>query len=201
MPYNYLSACAIAHQHNRINDLSISTNLTQYNSKKWLCDTLKQQTNLPVAPSILILGAWYGSLLVPMLLDAFDPSCITLNDIDPIVLECAQALHGLDKCRYEVFDVEEFAKHRDRFAVDIVINTSCEHMQNIKEIVINNPECLYVFQSCDNKNDPGHINTASSTKDFVVQTGITTVTFQGRLNLGHKNRFMVIGYKNKINVL
>lgn len=201
MPYNYLSACAIAHQHNCINDLSISTNLAQYNSKKWLCDTLKRQTNLPVAPTILILGAWYGSFLVPMLLDAIDPSCITLNDIDPIVLECAQALHGSDKCRYEVFDAEEFAKHRDRFAVDIVINTSCEHMHNIKEIVINNPECLYVFQSCDNKNDPGHINTAASTKDFVVQTGITTVTFQGRLNLGHKNRFMVIGYKNKINVL
>ena len=58
-----------------------------------------------------------------------------------------------------------------------------------------NPECLYVLQTCDNRNDPGHVNTSQSTDEFVKKTGLSNILFRGRLSLGHKNRFMVIGNK------
>lgn len=165
---------------------------TQYRSKRWLVEQLYDHST-PMA-SILIVGGWYGSYLVPMLDSTIKPSKITLNDIDSNVLNAASLLHRNTKCLFEtdLFDADKSSVRRH---VDILINTSCEHMNTIGDGCVSNDDCLYVLQSCDNKNDPGHINVARSTEEFIEQTGLTEVVFSGRQNLGHKNRFMVIGYK------
>ena len=174
-----------------VDDFANSLSNTQYKSKKWLVDSLKLQ-QIATNPSILIIGGWYGSYLVPMLNETINPSRIILTDANPVALEVADILHKRLK---PILEVKTLHVGVDTItdSTDILINTSCEHM--ISPGVSSNPNCFYVLQSCDNKNDPGHINTSQTTADLVQKSGLTKITFSGRLALGHKNRFMVMGYR------
>lgn len=144
-------------------------------------------------PTILIVGGWYGSYLLPMLQAHLNPYVIYHTDKDPDVIQQASILHAQRKqCVFQTLDADA---PQQLYKADILINTSCEHMHTIGDAAIDNPNCLYVLQSCDNANDPGHINTSRSTDEFVESTGLTEILFRGRLSLGHKNRFIVMGYK------
>lgn len=183
----------------QVQDLANSLSETQLRSKKWLVDTLKKQ-KLPSSPSILILGGWYGSFLVPMLDEALEPSTILLTDKSSEVLSFAELLHDArylseQKIKMGIVDVECDLERISNRSFDIVINTSCEHMRNIDQIKVKNQSAVYAFQSCDEENDPGHVNVAKTTDEFVEQCGFSTVLVRGRLDLGHKNRFMAIGLK------
>lgn len=183
----------------QIQDLANSLSNTQYRSKKWLVDELKQ-LKIPKSPTILILGGWYGSFLVPMLRQAFNPTKILLTDKSSEVLSFAELLHdvryiGHEELQMGIVDVEQNLNRISKRSFDIVINTSCEHMMHIDQIKVKNSTAVYAFQSCDEKNDPGHVNISKTTDEFVDQCGFSTVLMRGRLNLGHKNRFMAIGLK------
>lgn len=180
-------------------DFATSITSNQYTSKQWLVKELaKQNSVFGKNPRVMILGAWYGSFLIPLLRDQINPKSIIVNDINPDVLECARILHDDDICSYECFDVEQSLDYIKKVKVDVLINTSCEHMFDMKNVITGSPNTVYALQSCDNKNDPGHINTAATTDQFIEQTGLTDVLFRGRLSLSNKTRFMVIGTKNRI---
>ena len=177
-----------------IEDLADSMSSTQYDSKKWLVEMLNASASFyPKNPTVTVLGSWYGSYLVPFL-DHISPSEIILNDINPRVLEIARPLHG-NKIKQSCFDVNKAPEHVAMYESDILINTSCEHMNDMKNIWTGNPNTFYVFQSCDKGSDPGHVNPCSSTQELVEKSGLTDVKFSGRLDLGHKNRYMVMGFK------
>lgn len=186
----------------QIDDFADSFSKTQYKSKKWLVETLAKH-KLPSAPSILILGGWYGSFLIPMLQEQYPDCSILLTDKHSEPLSVAEYLHqarymGTSKIRMGVVDVENNIERIQGQRFDVIINTSCEHMTNLHNIRVANPEALYVFQACDEKNDPGHINIIESTDQLIDQCRLDEVLFRGRLDLGHKNRFMVIGKKQQI---
>lgn len=174
-------------------DIMNSLSSTQYKSKQWL---VKELSNWMVddAPTILILGGWYGSYLIPMLKEKYEDCKIIHTDKDPQAVKIASILHKKQiNCSFEVLDVDT---PETKYTADIVINTSCEHMQTIGHRTVTNPtSCLYVLQSCDSTTDPGHINPSTDTKDFLTKCGLITELFCARINLGNKNRFMAIGYK------
>jgi hypothetical protein len=177
----------------RASDIADSMGNTQYVSKSWL---VKQMGNwvLDESPEILIIGGWYGTYLVPMLQESFPGCKITLTDKDPLTVEIASELHKkTDNCVVELLDVDAPTKD---YTVDVMINTSCEHMKKTgHRVITNNATCLYVLQSCDNTDDPGHINTPKDTLDFQTKCNLTTELYCGRIDLGHKNRFMMIGFR------
>ena len=170
-----------------------SINLNQYKSKSWLVEKLSEWV-LDESPTILIVGGWYGSYLIPMLKERYPDSKIIHTDKDPRTVEIASKLHSNNtNCTFEVLDTHNPTK---QYTADILINTSCEHMEKLGMGILSNKyNCLYALQSCDNKNDPGHINTSINTKDFSQKCNLTTELFAARMDLGHKNRFMVIGYR------
>lgn len=172
-------------------DFGDSLSRTQFVSKKWLVDSLANQ-QYKQNPSVLVLGGWYGSYLIPMLNEVIRPSKIYFNDINERSLEVAKRLHRQPNISFHRFDATVPYKH---FNADIVINTSCEHMSDYTEMLKEGSQCLYVLQSCDNDNDPGHINTSSSTEDFLKKLDFTKVNMAARRDLGHKKRFLVIGQK------
>lgn len=177
-------------------DFADSLSTTQFISKEWLVETLLVTTasyQLKPNPRILILGGWYGSYLVPLLLEKIKPEHIFLNDIDRRCLEVAKELHAGESVSFHCFDATK--KYPQSFNVDIVINTSCEHISSYDLMFEENPGALFVLQSCDNRNDPGHVNTSSSTYDFLTKLRLTDILYKGRTALGHKNRFMVIGIR------
>lgn len=175
-----------------IDHLADSLSATQYRSKKWLVDELTHINTTP-QPKVLIIGGWYGSYLVPMLYEAINPSQILFNDVDETVVKAASILHP--QINTLCFNVEQNTARIHEMDVDVIINTSCEHMFDMSNVTNKNKHCLFVLQSCDNANDPGHINVATNTNHFLQQTGLIDVKFKGRLALGHKNRFMVMGLK------
>lgn len=190
--YEYLTALSPVIRNNpqRADDIANSFSATQLKSKKWLVDELCKQ-DIKTNSRILILGGWYGSFLVPMLLDKLTDCSITLTDIDETSVAIATQLHSSsNQCKFITLDADN---PHQRFDVDIIINTSCEHMTSIGEKATFNAKCLYVLQSCDNNNDPGHINTIASTGEFLSRINLSEVLFSGRQNLGYKNRFMIIG--------
>ncbi len=175
-----------------MDDIANSLSVTQVKSKQWLISELAKHNNKP-NPRILILGGWYGSLLVPLLNDQLHPSKIILTDIDPKTVSISSELHKISKnVMCQVVDGDSSLK---QFDVDVIINTSCEHMMTFGQNTTSNKNCLFVLQSCNNTNDPGHINTAVNTEDFVSKLSLSTVYFKGRMDLGHKSRFMAIGFK------
>lgn len=170
-------------------DFANSLSSTQYTSKNWLVQTLKDK-NLRLNPKILILGGWYGSYLIPLLFEHINPSHIFFNDVNPKCIDIAKKLHGSANISYHCFDATQSYEQLD---ADIVINTSCEHMASYDYMFSQNPNSLFVLQTCNNKNDPGHINTSDSTEDFVKKLDFLNINYTGRMPLGHKNRFMVLG--------
>jgi hypothetical protein len=188
--YEYLTSIStLLRSGINVDDFGDSLSNTQYQSKKWLVDRLVEEQKT-LSPTILILGGWYGSYLVPMLREKIKPELIYLNDIDPQVLKVAQRLHGNKGISYHCFDATD---SMTLLQPDVVINTSCEHMASYDMMLSCNPNSLFVLQTCDNTNDPGHINISRSTDDFIEKLGLTNIMWSGRQNLGHKNRFMVIG--------
>lgn len=183
---------------NEIKDFADSMSNTQYNSKNWLVSTLEQQKkHYGDRPSILVIGGWYGSYLVPMLLETITPSQIILSDKNIRTVELASILHVEQKnvVKHMCLDAEQHEQRIRSMEADIVINTSCEHMYDMSNIKLTKSSTLYVFQSCDSKEDPGHINTSFSTVDLLSKSGLSNVIFDGQFNHGHKNRFMVMGFK------
>ena len=174
-----------------IDSIADSMSSTQYKSKQWLVSTIR---GLDIQPKqVLILGGWYGTYLVPMLQTLY-PISIELTDKDQNTIKKATQLHQHYKnCTFTVLDTNNIYNIDSQ--IDMVINTSCEHMDDMDRIVDANPHCLYVLQSCDNKNDPGHINIVSSSEKLAQRSGIGNIMWQGTMSLGHKNRFMVIGTK------
>lgn len=170
-------------------DFANSLSKTQLSSKKWLIETLVEQ-KYPKNPSVLILGGWYGSYLIPLLKHHVDPSHIYFNDCDQRCLNFASKLHNDHNISFHCFDATHQYKH---FNADIVINTSCEHMASYTEMLKEGEQTLFVLQSCDDPNDPGHINVPQTTEQFVKMVGLRQIFVRTRKNLGHKNRFMIIG--------
>ena len=174
-------------------DFANSFSQTQLESKKWLIDELCKAP-FKKDPSILILGGWYGSYLVPLLRQHIQPSHIYFNDIEQKCLDIAAQLHQRFRedrsISFHCFDATSTFK---QFSVDIVINTSCEHMKTYDEMFKQGKEVLYVLQTCDEENDPGHVNVSKSTQEFREKTNLSHVFTQSRKSLGHKNRFLIIG--------
>ncbi len=175
------------------NSFADSLSNTQYLSKKWLVEELAK-IEISHKKRVKILGGWYGSYLIPFLKKNITPTQIILNDLDPDCLYFAEILHGKKNMMYECYDVFKMPSKIYSFHPEIIINTSCEHMDDMKNLIDKNMPCLYALQSCTSKNDPGHINYKTTLDEFLFSTGLNSILFYGTKDLGHKKRHMIIGY-------
>ena len=158
---------------------SISPN--QFISKKELLTTLLESGILNKNLSITIIGSWYGSILIPVLAPLVKD--ITCFDIDEEVSHIATHLHSYDNVRYSTQDL---TKQRVRLENQnnnlLVINTSCEHMTEMIDILklqytnpkyATRPENIWV--ACQSNNMTwidGHINCVTSMNEFKLQMPI-----------------------------
>jgi hypothetical protein len=175
-----------------IKSLGDAFSKTQFDSKKWLVEELARIPKVQ-QKNISIIGGWYGTYLVPMLKVYLQPKHIAFNDVDPDAIRIAKLLNEDKDITYKCYDVTKNSEIIYEYNPDIVINTSCEHMEDMKNFIRKDSSVLYVLQSCNNKNDPGHINTHDDLDDFILSSGLRNLYFYGTKDLGHKKRFMLIG--------
>jgi hypothetical protein len=184
----------------------------QLKSKKWLIREL-EILNLPLGTVFLCAG-WYATLATMIFESNIKVDKITSFDIDETCATIAETFNkkwvidnwkfkSITKDIHELnFNKAEFDVHTDNGVVkivetpDTIINTSCEHIDNFDKWYAKIQKGqLVILQSNDYFEIEDHVNCVSNVAEFSDQTPMTTVLFEGELELDKYKRFMKIGYR------
>ena len=181
--------------------LANALNHKQVACKSWLVDALAAATDRRFE-HILIAGGWLGALSA-MLLDRLGDRIghITTLDIDPLCKSVAETLnrHALKAGRFRAVTADmltaDLAALADgRGPIDSVINTSCEHLPDVRAWLNRLPRGLaVVLQSNDYFSEPGHVSSVADLDAFVAQAALSQVDIADALHLKNYTRFMLIG--------
>ena len=161
----------------RQKDVLDSFSSNQFLSKLNLIDHIKSLNFLNKDSEIVIMGSWYGSILIPAFYN--EVKKITCIDVDSDVIYRAkyELFKGFD---IDFITGDVFEKYRDQYTTcDLFINTSCEHMAPMKEWgpwpKYKNPwwsrvsPAYFAFQSNNMRSIEGHINCVSGFDEFEKQ--------------------------------
>ena len=175
-------------------DLLDSFSPNQFKSKERLIKLLKDQLILNTNFEIVILGCWYGSILIPSLKQS---KRITAIDINPTTISIAKNrlfshYENVDWITSDVFDDNRYGRIKN---ANLIINTSCEHMKSMKELKpLRESKSYFAFQSNNMYNIKDHINCVSTIEEFKTQLPDNAeVLIEDKLKEDRGIRFTLIG--------
>ena len=152
-------------------DLLDSFSPNQFKSKENLINHIKKLNILNSESEIVIFGFWYGSILIPAFYN--EVKRITAIDIDDNVIGIAKnrIFKNYDKIDFIVNDAFVWANKSSRIkSTNLIINTSCEHMQPMKNLpILNNINSYFAFQSNNMFDIETHINCVNNIEEFKKQ--------------------------------
>ena len=181
----------------------------QLASKAWLLSKLDYTivNRLSFDSVIAILGCWVGSIVEP-LVEITMASRVYGIDIDPAAIDLAEKFNQhlvqegwrfkgvvADVSSLTTFDMEfETGGELIKVKPAVVINTSCEHMDN-HWFETADPDQLIIMQTNDSDQYDGHINTCKTLSEVKKKYPMREVIYAGELKTPAYTRFMQIGYK------
>ena len=152
-------------------DLLDSFSPNQFKSKENLINHIKELNILNSESEIVIFGCWYGSILIPAFYNKVKR--ITAIDIDDNVIGIAKnrIFKNYDKIDFIVNDAFVWANKSSRIKnTNLIINTSCEHMQPMKNLpILNNINSYFAFQSNNMFDIETHTNCVNNIEEFKKQ--------------------------------
>ena len=148
-------------------DLLDSFSPNQFKSKERIIKHIRDQLILRTDSEIVILGGWYGSILLPAFKEV---KRITLIDKDKKVISIAKNrlfnhYKNVDFITSDVFHSDRKGRIQN---ADLIINTSCEHMPSMKKLELDS-NAYFVYTSNNMYDIEGHINCVSSIEEFKWQ--------------------------------
>ena len=177
-------------------DLLDSFSPNQFKSKENLITHINNLGILDDKSEIVILGGWYGSILLP----AFKfVKRITLIDSDDNVISIAKKrlfkhYENVDFITSDVFDINRKGRIEN---ANLIINTSCEHMKPMKELELYST-AYFAFQSNNMFDIPTHINCVKDMEDFEKQMPFNArIIKRDSIEDNRGTRFTIIGRLNK----
>lgn len=177
-------------RHNK--DLLDSVSPNQYKSKERLIKHVENLQLVDQNSDIVILGGWYGSILIP----AFKyVNRITHIDLDDKVISIAKNrlfdhYKNVDFITSDVFDKNRKGRIEN---ANLIINTSCEHMPSMKKLELNT-KAYFAYQSNNMYDIEGHINCVSSIEEFKYQLPDNAkVMIEDRIIDDRGTRFLLVG--------
>jgi hypothetical protein len=186
-------------------DIINSINDAQMASKEWLVSELSNYLTddyYPDAPlkDILVMGSWYGLTGILLREHINEEVKIWNVDSDPMCERIHWELkQDIPECRNNIGITDDainyFLERKDAF--QLIINTSCEHMEpdDIK-LIANSKDhnTMVCFQSNNYHAEPEHINTHDSLDSFVESLDLVRVFYKGEMSPSEEyTRYMVIG--------
>jgi len=166
----------------------------QLKSKEWLIEALSMQFSVKDDPvSIEIHGGWVGVLASILFQSSIPIKRIYSLDIDPTCESIATMMNKGEEIQGR-FQAGTGDMCNLISFVDVVINTSCEHIsQEQYETWLGKRtnSQLLVLQS-NNYDIPEHVRIANSLQEFKEQSHIK-VLWAGELELPLYTRYMIIG--------
>ena len=181
-------------------DVITATNDAQLASKEWLVNNLikyldTKHLTFPLR-DVLIMGSWYGLTGAVLRQYISDDIKIWNVDSDPLCADFGYKLNHHENTIHVTDDaIEYYFDRADAF--QLIINTSCEHMEqeDIRMILNSKPiDTIACFQSNNYHNEAEHINTHNSLDEFVDSLRLASVYYKGEMSPSEDyTRYMVIG--------
>ena len=177
-------------------DLLDSFSPNQFKSKENLINHIKKLNILNSESEIVIFGCWYGSILIPAFYN--EVKRITAIDIDDNVIGIAKnrIFKNYDKIDFIVNDAFVWANKSSRIkSTNLIINTSCEHMQPMKNLpILNNINSYFAFQSNNMFDIKTHINCVNNIEEFKKQLpSKAKILIEDQIEEDRGIRFTLIG--------
>ena len=177
----------------RIKDIVHSIDKNHWDGKKWLADKLFDLYNHD-AGRFYIAGGWYGMMAYQLRLKWPEPQMNIISaDCDPMCEEYAWKLFDDYDINFKTMDVND---EEDLSKYNVIINTSCEHMEqaDLHSIIKRkDPQALIAFQTNNYVELNSHINCWPTAQLFAKSLKLNWVASVETLQLKDFNRFMVIG--------
>jgi len=175
-------------------DIGTAFNHKQVACKMWARDELFNAYGARFE-RIWVLGGWYGVLAAMLFEDRrFEIGVIENIDIDASVEAVALTLNRSAGDRFKTVTQDMYALDYAAGAPDLVVNTSCEHIADVRGWLDMLPSgTRVVLQSNDYFAEPTHINCVASLDEFQALTQLAEVRFAGALPQKKYTRFMLIG--------
>jgi len=168
----------------------------QLKSKEMLVKHLEYQCDYNKKYNIVIHGGWNGVLASMLFNSHLDIGQIISVDIDPAVEETAKTINKNQEMQGR-FIARTADMCTDKYNADIVINTSCEHLDNVKlkQWFDNIPQgTMYVMQSNNYSELEEHINCVNSTGELAESVGAKDYNVE-EIVLPKYTRYMISGIK------
>jgi len=162
-------------------------------SKKWLIHEILQCTTGDFK-RVAVLGSWNSIVLKELLEDKRNVVHWDFYDKDQSSHRDRDLYHDANGLPHNYTCIIEdviklFAYDDIHLQYDLIINPSCEHMEDIK--TVEGP--LYALTSNNYEGIKGHINTITKHEELAVKNGINTIEYEGSLKLTNYTRFCTIG--------
>lgn len=175
-------------------DLLDSFSPNQFASKEKLISSVNNLNILDADSEVVILGGWYGSILIPAFKQV---KRITLIDIDTNAVSVAKNrlfnhYTNVDFITSDVFDKD---RHGRIMNADVIINTSCEHMKSMKHLeALAHSEAYFAFTSNNMHDIEGHTNTVNNLEEFIQQLPSNAkVLHQDEIKDSRGTRYLLTG--------
>ena len=163
----------------RAKDIINSVNDNQMASKDWLFD------HLPPHEHAVVLGGWYGYVASNL------SSAVTI-DMDPGCEMYGKIMYP--HVKFVTADAFDYMIDKPKY--DLIINTSCEHMNQDQLTLMFNMKrknSMVAFQSNNYFGARDHINCKETLDKFISDYPFKEIIYKGELDRGKYQRWMVIG--------
>jgi len=154
-------------------DMIDSFSDNQFKSKVFLLDQLTNLGIVNEATYVVIIGCWYGSILIPVL--SSKVSKITGIDLDDRSIRIAKNrfFPNYKNVYFRTGDTFDTTKNKTIYSdANLIINTSCEHMRPMCEWPYWDSvksDAYFAFQSNNMFGIDGHTNCVNSIIEFKAQ--------------------------------
>lgn len=173
---------------NLVRDVINSVNENQLASKRWLVDECAECFEKFDRPKVFIAAGWFG-LLGHLIVEKHPTAKVTSFDMEPICEDVGKFMYP------EVNFESDFIESHDCSGYDILICTSCEHVEDevINEWISNRDEgSIVILQSNNYFGVEDHVNCKSSIDHFASSYDIE-VFKSCELKRDKYTRFMIVG--------
>jgi len=160
--------------------------IKQMQSKAWLMNQIQSQ-NLDKNSRILVIGSWLG--FTSWCLFKLGFKNITEIDVDSRLEKFAKHLNRFNKSFVHLSDD---VNNIDTSNFDVVINTSCEHIDDNRWFLSIDKKSL-VFLHSNNLPGYDHTNNCVDVEDMIKKYPLH-LKYSGSLNFNDWQRFMLVGY-------
>ena len=198
--WRMLWECSKNNNFEKIKVLLDSVSPLQMKCKKWLVDELSKLP-VPDPMNVQLFGGWFGYPIIDFLRNEFEINYLENIDIDKEALKTFDEFNELKNIDNKIYrginrDIaNRYAKINH--TIDLVINTSSEHMPDLPILVKDKKykhQCFFALQSNNMFHLEEHINCVHNVKELESKSGLRDILYSGTLEMPNGyERYMVIG--------